>query len=204
MSVTIDRRPLAAEELGLNTVGEVLNHVRKDNRLVVQVLLDGRTPDLNHISALRGSPLGGHTLYIETAEPSEMAMEVLDEAHTQLAEADALKSQACDLLQRNQPSEAMQKLSGCFTRWQHAQDAVLKTAQLLRVDITLMQVEKGPLVGLLGEFARQLRRIKSALETRDFVTLSDILTYEIDEAASPWRQTITLLRDRTRLPVAGA
>jgi hypothetical protein len=122
-----------------------------------------------------------------------MAIEVLDEAQTQLAEADRLKADACDLLQRNQPSDAMQKLSGCFTRWQHAQDAVLKTAQLLRIDLNAV-----PLAAGLNTLAEQLRRIKSSLEMRDYVTLSDILSYEIDEAATPWRRAINLLRTQAR------
>jgi len=49
MSVTIDREPLAVRELGLQTVGQVLAHVAKDNRLVVQVLIDGQEPDIEAI-----------------------------------------------------------------------------------------------------------------------------------------------------------
>jgi hypothetical protein len=189
MSVTIDPKPHAPETMGWTTVGQVLSHIQSQNRLVVQVLLDGREPDMDRIGALRQSPLHGRTLYIETAAPAEMALEVLDEAETQLADADRLKADACDLLQRNQPSDAMQKLSGCFTRWHHAQDAVLKTAQLLRIDLSAI-----PLAAGLETLTEQLRRVKSSLEMRDYVTLSDILSYEIDEAATPWRRTIDLLR----------
>ena len=48
MSVTVDQRPLPVEELGLNTVGEVLTHLQKSGggRLVVHVLIDGQEPDL--------------------------------------------------------------------------------------------------------------------------------------------------------------
>jgi hypothetical protein len=64
MSVTIDHEPQAADEMGWTTVGQVLSHVQKDKRLVVQVLLDGRAPDMNRVGALRQSLLRGHTLYI--------------------------------------------------------------------------------------------------------------------------------------------
>lgn len=196
MPVTVDHQSLPIDQLGMTTVGHVLNHLQKDNRLVVQVLLDGQAPDLNRIGALRQSLLEGHTIYIETAAPSDMAMEVLEEAESQLADADRLKTDACDLLQRNKPSDAMQRLSGCFTRWQHAQDAVLKTAQLLRVDLNAIQLDSGPLAALLGAFADQLRGIKESLESRDFVTLGDILAYQIDQAALPWRTAIQILRGR--------
>ena len=45
MSVTVDHRPLAAENLGLKTLGQVLAHLQKDNRLVVHVLIDDHVDD---------------------------------------------------------------------------------------------------------------------------------------------------------------
>src|ERR1700722_14470369 len=46
MSVTVDQELLAAEELGLATVGQVLAHLQSDDRLVVNLLIDGQQPDL--------------------------------------------------------------------------------------------------------------------------------------------------------------
>src|SRR5687768_1685856 len=44
MSVIVDQQPLAAETLGLTTVGQVLAHLKRDNRLIVHVLIDGKEP----------------------------------------------------------------------------------------------------------------------------------------------------------------
>src|ERR1700748_3731182 len=38
MSVTVDDQLLEAEQMGLRTVGQVLSHVQRDNRLVVNLL----------------------------------------------------------------------------------------------------------------------------------------------------------------------
>jgi hypothetical protein len=145
---------------------------------------------------IRQSTLAGHTVFIETAEPRSMALEVLAEVEQQLNEADRLKSEASDLLLRNQNVKAMERLSGCFSTWQHAQESVLKTAQLLRIDLNTIHIEGRPLTGLLGEFTGQLRQIKSALENRDFVSLSDILLYETTETTSQWRAALRSLRHR--------
>jgi hypothetical protein len=196
MSVTVDHEPLAAEQLGLQTVGQVLAHLQRDNRLVVHVLIDGREPDLDHLPVIRQSTLAGHTVFIETAEPRAMALEVLLEVEQQLNEADRLKSEASDLLLRNQNVKAMERLSGCFSTWQHAQESVLKTAQLLRIDLNTIHIDGRPLTGLLAEFMGQLRQIKSALENRDFVSLSDILLYETTETTSQWRAALRSLRHR--------
>src|SRR5579859_4911420 len=175
MSVTVDHEPLATEQLGFKTVGQVLTHLQRGNRLVTNLLIDGRAPDLNGIHAVRLAPINGHTIFIETAEPREMASNVLDEVEEQLDDVDDLRSEAADLLQRNQPTKAMEKLSGCFAVWQTAQESVLKVAQLLRINLDLVRVDKEPLSTVLSQFAVQLRQIKTAIEHRDFVTLGDIL-----------------------------
>jgi len=194
MCVTVNREELATEQLGLQTVGQVLSHVQRDNRLVVNLLIDGLAPDLTCFEGLRKSPLLGHTVYIETVEPRQMAMDVLFEVDQQLVEADRLKSEAVDLLQRNNPMKAMQRLSGCFSIWQHAQESIRKTAQLLRVDLSRLRVEGGSLSEFLAEFSGQLRQIKSSLEMRDFVTLSDTLTYELTRATQRWVAALDAVR----------
>jgi hypothetical protein len=47
MSVTVDHQPLATETLGLKTVGQVLAHLQRQDRLVVHVLIDGQEPNLS-------------------------------------------------------------------------------------------------------------------------------------------------------------
>src|SRR6266404_491585 len=88
MSVTVDHEPLPAETLGLKTVGHVLSHLRRVNRLVTNILIDGHAPDLNGLVAVRKSPLIGHTIFIETAEPREMALNVLEDVEEQLDETE--------------------------------------------------------------------------------------------------------------------
>jgi hypothetical protein len=194
MSVTVDHELLETEEMGFRTVGQVLSHVQRPDRLVINLLIDGEEPDLDEIGIVKRSPLAGHTIYIETAQPKQIALDALDEVEDQLSEADRLKGDAVDLLQQGAFEKAMQKLSGCFSTWQNAQESVLKTAQLLRIDLDTMQIEDRSLGAMVGEFAEQLRNIKLALEARDFVTLCDILTYETTETTYRWRAALGALR----------
>jgi hypothetical protein len=198
MSVTVDHRPLAAENLGLKTLGQVLAHLQKDNRLVVHVLIDGEEPDLDRLPAVKQSPVSGHTVFIETADPRQMAIDVLDEVEAALDEADRLKTEAAELLQRNQNAPAMEKLAGCFTTWQHAQESVLKTAQLLRIDLALIRAGGGTMQELFEEFSRQLKEIRTSLENRDFVALSDLLLYETTETSAQWRSAIVAMKTTIR------
>lgn len=195
MSVTIDREPLSTEKLGLRTVGQVLTHAQRDNRLVTSLLIDGSEPDLDRIGTVRQSLLNGHTVFIETTDPGQMALEVIAEVEEQLVHTDRMRADAIDLLQRGLSSKAMEKLSGCFSAWQTAQDSILKTSQLLRIDLESVRVWDRPLSELLQGFAGHLRDIKTSLEQRDFVTLSDILTYEAAETSSRWRDALAAMRE---------
>jgi hypothetical protein len=123
-----------------------------------------------------------------------MAVEALCEVENQLGETDRLRGDAIDLLHRGQANRALEKLSGCFGIWQSAQEAVLKVAQLLRIDLQSTAIWGRPLTDLLGHFTLQLRQIKIALENRDFVALTDILTYEASETSSEWREALKAMR----------
>jgi hypothetical protein len=194
MPVTVDDAPLRTEELGLRTVGQVLAHLQRANRLVVHVLIDGREPDLDRLPDVRKSPLQDHNVFIETTDPREMAMGILREVEAQLRDAGRIRNETVDLLQKNQNVRAMEKLSGCFTVWQHAQQSLLGTAQLLKLDLSKVSVDGQPLSELLTEFTTQLREIKSALENRDFVTLGDLLVYETTQTDDRWRAALAELR----------
>jgi hypothetical protein len=194
MSVTVDDHPLPAEQMGLQTFGQVLAHIQRDKRLIVHVLLDGEEPDLNQLGTLKAAPIKGHTIFIETTEPRTMALEVLDQVGEQLTEADRLTGDAVKFLRENQHLKAMEKLRGCFSTWQHAQESVIQVAQLLRIDLGRILVDGRPFVTVLGEFAQQLKLIRSALENRDFVSLTDTLVYEVSESSENWRAAIRSIR----------
>lgn len=194
MTVTVDSETLPLDELGLYTFGDVLTHIKEQNRLVTHVLIDGRPPDLENVPQLRARNLNGQTVYIETSAPQQIALEVLREIERQMDEAEISRETAIDHLAENLPNKALQKLSGCFTAWQAAQQAIKQVAQLLRVDLDRIQVGSVTLTQALANFASQLRMIRESLESRDYVSLSDILSYEIGQTVAQWRDALTQMR----------
>lgn len=194
MSVTVDHELFEANQLGLETVGQVLTHFQRLNRLVVNLLIDGEEPEPGHLGEVRRKPINDHIVYIETADPYGMAMEVLDEVQVQLSEAERLRKEAINLLQRNHVERALQKLSGCFSTWMNAQESVTKTAQLLRVDLDECQADGRPLNVVIHEFNDQLRLMKRALENRDYVLLADTLLYESTDTNHRWQEALDAVR----------
>lgn len=194
MSVTVDDEPLSTESLGLQTVGDVLSHLRARRRLVVHVMIDGREPDLTHLEELRSQTLDQKTLFIETVEPRQIASDVFEQVQSLLADAESLRAQAVTHLQSGEHTDALKKLGTCFTTWNHTQESVEKIARLLSVDLAKIQIDQESLQGWLRSFAQQLTDIRSALEARDYVTLSDILAYEAHDTCGRWQQAIEAIR----------
>jgi hypothetical protein len=194
MSVTVDHEPLAVRELGLQTIGQVISHLQRDNRLVVQVLIDGQEPEPNQFPSLRQTSTLDHTIFIETADPRQLALQVLHDIDEQLPEAERLKNHSAELLQKNQPGRALEHLGGCLRIWQHAQESVLKVSELLRINLATVKSDGKLLERFVAEFAAQLKQIKSALEQRDFVLLSDVLLYETTQTTPSWSAAVAELR----------
>jgi hypothetical protein len=88
----------------------------------------------------------------------------------------------------------MERLSGCFTAWNAARESLQKTTQLLRIDVDTVTVNGRTLADLLADFTDQLREVKLALEGRDFVSLADVLQYEMTETTEHWREAIGFVR----------
>ena len=194
MTVTVDTEVLSAEDLGLSTLGDVLCHVSGRNRLVTQVLIDGRAPDLDRVSQWRGRPLLGHTVFIETHAAADVAADALAEIERQMDASETAREKAIDDLHNNAPNQALQKLSACFTTWQTAQTAIGQVARLMKIDLDRVRVQDVTLAAALTEFAEQLREVRDAIEARDHVRLADVLTYEIGRTVGQWRDAVTQLR----------
>lgn len=191
MSVTVDHEPLDFRELGISTIGQVLAHLQRENRLVTQVLIDGEEAT----NGFRALPVEGRTIFIETSDPRELALEVLEETASRIQQSEAMKLEAAEMLQKNQNNKAFERLSSCIRAWHDGQDALLKTAELLRVDLTTLTVEGQPFEDLLAGFTEDLRSIRSALDQRDFVLLGDVLLYETAGMTEKWLAAINALRD---------
>ena len=194
MSVTVDQEMLPAQLMGLTTVGQVLAHLKRENRVIVNVFIDGRAPDLRKIRAIKRSPLAGHDVRIETADPRQIAHQVLDEVEAQLVEVDRLTSESAALLEKKQLAPAVEKLGGCFTAWRHVQEAIFKVAQLRRIDIQTIKVQGRAFTDLIADFAQRLREMRRALDGRDFAALRDLLTGKMDQVADQWRDAIRSFR----------
>jgi hypothetical protein len=123
-----------------------------------------------------------------------MALDVLADVQQQLLEAEAYKTEAANLLQRNKVSAAMEKLGFYFSTWQVAQECVVKTSQLLRLDLETVRVDSRSIAQILGDFTAQLKQTQQTLIHRDFVSLTDQLLYETADGCDRWIAVFDAIR----------
>jgi hypothetical protein len=198
MPVTIDDAEIDAATLGLQTVGQVLSHAARDNRLVTQLLIDGQVPDLGLLDALRQEPVSDRTVFIETATALSLALDALEAMATETDNAQRLQSEAVDLLEKNDTTGALQRLGGCFTIWQSSRETVQKVAALMGIDLDGVMIRNTPLPAVMGKFGDQLRQLRSALEAGDFVLLMDVVGYEMADTVADWREIARLMTETLR------
>jgi hypothetical protein len=76
---------------------------------------------------------------------------------------------------------------------------VLKTGQLLSLNLADVRINAAQtLTDMLNAFRDQIRSIRDSLEHRDFVTLGDVLLYEMTESTTQWAQAIVAMRGAVR------
>lgn len=193
MPVTVDHSPFDTASLGLHTIGDVLGYLQQQGRIAVSLTVDGDAPGSADLDAVRAYPADDRSVQIETADPRAMALDALAAMEAALGDADTLHQEAADLLQRNDIPAAMRSLSTCLGTWQQTQQCVTQSAALLAIDLNAFSVDGQPLTEIVNGFSDQLREIRSALENQDYVSLSDILTYELSDTGAAWRQAIVAL-----------
>jgi len=195
MGVMIDDSSLDTQSLGLVTVGDVLGHVTRDQRLVVQLTIDGKEPDLNQIDSIRRCLIRDHVVFMETADPAQVARDVLEEVDHQLVTARTHSDDAVKLLRQGVYNEALKRLSTCFGAWSMARDSLDKVSRLMKIDLNTMQYDGSSMGEVVQNFADQLTRIREALESRDYVMLADTLNYDMQPVARRWSGAIESIKN---------
>ncbi|HWB55278.1 MAG TPA: hypothetical protein VG722_13835 [Tepidisphaeraceae bacterium] len=190
MSIIIDDQPLEQTTDQFQNVGDVLEHVRRRDhgRMIVRVLLDGVAPSL---ADLNQQTLGERTLYVETADRKQLVADALGEAAQILDSSEEFRQQAIDALSAGDSETAMQPLNQWLSTWRQTQKAIVESAQAIGINLETLNIQQ-----LVADLANQLRQIKTALESHDYVTLSDILNYEAPASMDQWRQALSAVAER--------
>ena len=191
-------------ETGTNseaTLAEVLNEIKQRlgsaGRIVVDIRCDGTDVTGAEFQETLAQPSSTFTrIDMHSADTRNLVAEALETAGTLLDESTRAAAEVVDLLSAGNVTEALPKLAECCRSWGQVHEGIYNSVVMLGLDVATFTVEGQSLPQILAVPNDQLRQLKEVIEAKDFVLLSDILSYEFSEAIDSWRKIKDALKER--------
>lgn len=191
MVVTLDDATITIDTLAPGAVlQDVVDAVRASHvrgRLVVSLSVNGRTLAADELDAALRRPVEGtDEIRLETGEPQALVCNTFDELAIAFDEARWQHTAVADRLAAGGHDAAIRELGSYFELWQTCQQALGQCSELLSKDLTEVSYHGLPLREYLGSAAGVLGQIRAALEARDYVSLGDLVRYELPMLSETW------------------
>ena len=165
-------------------------------RLIVEVSVDGSQWTEQQLTSPEAQVAIADVVCLTSAEPAEMVGDTFADAAEALADADELQQDAAELLQAGQHRVSMDKLQEAISIWLSVQEAIVKSAQLIGLNLDDVVVNDTPLTASISRLNERLQTIRSALRENDLIGLADTLLYEFPEVVQEWREILDDLQQR--------
>ncbi|HEY7791065.1 MAG TPA: hypothetical protein VIC33_11160 [Vicinamibacterales bacterium] len=185
------------------TWGKLLAGVDRDaaarGEVVTAVRFDGVDEPTFRQPAHAALPLTGfERIEIETTPPSELIDEALAQGALSLAALSAAAAQTGDAFRGVDLAGANQGLME-LAEGVRSMVAILATgAQALGVDLQQMTRDGRSVAAQITELSGQLESIIDAQQAHDWLTVADILEYDLEPALKRWRPIFDTLRASVR------
>lgn len=196
MNILLDKRPLdLSADAGITTVGHALEAAKSrlagTNMLIFGVRCNQQDVSPELLEETLSRPLGSfEDLEFISGHPSDVVLAALNQTRLALADTFSGVRETADALSKGRIPDAMSSLVRCLTVWSQAHEAVVQGGALCRIDFESLLIDGRPMLDWLHDLTRQLRGLKSAIESRDHVLLGDILQYELDEMLRGWERML--------------
>jgi len=178
-------------------VREVKARLEVSGRILVGIQCDGIDVTGESFGDVLTKAVGAHQrIDMQSADPQALVTEALGTTRELLDVSRQTCGDVVDLLSQGDIESAMPKLGECCQAWAQVHQSICNSVAMLGLDAESVQLEDKSLPELLQVPHAQLEQIKEVVIARDFVLLSDILTYEFSEATQAWEKAIDALSNR--------
>lgn len=196
MQVLIDDNPC---EVPATTISQAIHAAaalaEQSGRLITDVHVDGVHLSEQQIAEL-DQEATADLVSLVSADPSQLVGGVFGEAAEALQDADELQREAAELLQSGEHTVAMDRLGDAVSIWLAVQQAIVKGAQLLGINLDEVIVNDIAVPAAIVTLNEQLQIVRSALVNADSIELADVLLYEFPRIVEQWRQILAALEQR--------
>jgi len=166
------------------TLGEFLSEVEKwikeNKRIILKIKLEGKILSGKEKENLFKKKINEFkVLELFTVNSWEWAINSLKEIEENLPEITINIKRVSTFIQRGDYKKAFSLLESCLNAWDWTGRTLEKIGKILALDYTQISFKRESLTDKIKEFLKPLKEANEALKNEDFLTLSDILEYEI-------------------------
>ena len=167
-------------------------------RLIVSVAVNGRQIEPSDLSDMLQRPVAeSDQIRFETGDPRNLVQSAFEELSTAFGEARWQHGALADKLAAGQADVAVRDLGGYLELWSTCRQALLQCSSLLDRDLTGHEYHGLPLESYLQNAVNVLKQVRDALEARDYVSLGDLVRYELPMLSETWQNIFEDLRAST-------
>jgi len=192
MTVYLDDQPvpLTGDRLA-DVIAAATARLQPAGRMVVEVQLNGQTLAGDSLTQHAAAPLAGDAdLRLYSADPHQLARQVLEQVRGELLAQQPVIERAADLLRQDKAAEAFGLVTQTNEVWLATMQAVQQAAPMLGVDLVKLEVDGRPFTAAAGELLTSLRQFKQQLTDQDTAALADTLGYEWPRLIEQWDAVI--------------
>jgi hypothetical protein len=170
-------------------------HVAPSGEIVAAVRFDGVDEPGFREAAVLGLVLGSEVIVeIDTLQPQELLAGVLDEASRSLPSVSASALQLAAVLRGAQVDPAVRGLGQLAESIANLVQLVVAAATARGIALETLQTAEGPAMPLLRTLDAQLAPLLDAQHAGDWITVADVLEYDIAPLIPRFESVIDALR----------
>ncbi|MEM1329050.1 MAG: hypothetical protein AAGG07_00670 [Planctomycetota bacterium] len=170
-----------------DTIAAAIDAAREEadrrGRVVIEVKADG--DPLTGAQLAEPSTESGlvSEIRMRSADPRHLVHETLLEAADALEDSRDEHSSAGEAIQSGEGSAALQRIGSLLEVWQAARASLDQGSALLDTDLT-SGVENAE--DLIDALTAKLEELRHAVQTQDWSTVADVVSYDLEPHASEW------------------
>ncbi|MGE4157653.1 MAG: hypothetical protein AB7F75_00995 [Planctomycetota bacterium] len=183
---------LSLEGETLGGLFERLNaHFDSEKSSVVGMSLDGKPVDLAGQEGLWDSSCSSYSLLeIEVVPHAELSRRTLADLKELVTQCPGACIEAASNFQTGSPAEGLKRLDNIFQLWAVLFQSFSDAASFHQFRLADVKVGGKVLPELLSGLSDLIRRLQEAVKSRDYVTVADLLEYEMVEVVPGWIQAL--------------
>lgn len=199
MELLLDEHPVDGTGVVDGTIEETLRRIQSEmvepGRMIVALHCDGQELGGDEMTAAMARPASSlNRLEVFTSTAETLVVDAMSQGAVSLEASEEQRQRAARLLTEGKTTEGIDCLRDCVQTWQQVHEAVVKSVEMLGIDVDQAVINDEPLLEVISRPASTLGQIKKALVAQDHVLLADVLEYEFEDVTEQWYSVINYMK----------